>query len=605
MPNTLRKVQRVWFFIILRNGKTGIPLLQMRMKPFALFIWALFMNGFAMANPDSLFREAKGAYYSILWTDTDSASALLEKMGSLAEESGSEKLQADYLNARGGWFFARADFPEAISQYSAAYDIMLRLGDKHSAAICLNNIAGCHTELDNQEKSIDYYSAALRIMQEENDALWIANINYNLGTANYMLLRYPESIRLFQAARSAFEQLRDTLNIAYTYNSEADAVRDNGDPRGSIPLYQKAEKLLLPFHEEYSLGLCYANWGKSLLMTGQSGRALEIMKRGLPFIDEEAYPKVSLTAYDYLGEAHLANGDADKAIYYKDAARTLYQKIYDDQKQQSFSRAEAIFNTRLKEQEIALNKKIIHSREQALKLVAVLAAILLIILFLLLYSFRALRNANRRLTVLVQEKEMLVKEIHHRVKNNLQVISSLLNMHVRKVEDPGSKRIFDEGISRIQAMSLIHQTIYQQENLQQLQPKAYIERLVQQLYQTYQVSEKQIQVRTDIADVELDIEKLMALGLILNEILSNAFKYAFEGKQEGTVRVSLQKLSTHRLELRVKDDGVGMSLTEADARQEDSLGLKLVRAFSRKLGGELRINSESGTEYQIAFDSGV
>jgi two-component sensor histidine kinase len=200
---------------------------------------------------------------------------------------------------------------------------------------------------------------------------------------------------------------------------------------------------------------------------------------------------------------------------------------------------------------------------------------------------------------------MLVKEIHHRVKNNLQVISSLLNMHVRKVEDPGSKRIFDEGISRIQAMSLIHQTIYQQENLQQLQPKAYIERLVQQLYQTYQVSEKQIKVRTDIADVELDIEKLMALGLILNEILSNAFKYAFEGKEEGTVKVSLQKLSTHRLELRVKDDGVGMPLTEVDARQEDSLGLKLVRAFSRKLGGELRINSENGTEYQIAFDSGV
>lgn len=207
-----------------------------------------------------------------------------------------------------------------------------------------------------------------------------------------------------------------------------------------------------------------------------------------------------------------------------------------------------------------------------------------------------LATQNDAITVALEDKNTLLKEIHHRVKNNLQVISSLLSLQSRFVTDEGTLDAIKAGKSRVQSMSLLHQNLYRDDNLKGVEMKQYFENLGQNLFDTYNISNN-IKFKTDISDITLDIDTVVPIGLITNELISNSLKHAFVGKEKGEVAISLHEQSG-RLILTVSDDGVGLPDAELPVSTK-SLGATLVQSFADKLEADIIIDNTNGSSIRL------
>ncbi len=211
------------------------------------------------------------------------------------------------------------------------------------------------------------------------------------------------------------------------------------------------------------------------------------------------------------------------------------------------------------------------------------------------------RKAEEQIAASLEEKEVLLREIHHRVKNNMQVIVSLLRMHSRRIDDERLQKIFDDCRDRINAMSLIHEALYQSENLAQIDLQDYVGKLCQNLSQAYSTSGNGITVTVDGSTTALDIDQGVAVGMVISELISNAFLHAFPLGNGGMVSVSLSHLKGREIELIVQDNGQGLP-PEIDILNPPSLGLRLVAAaVTRELGGSLEVERDGGTRVIIRF----
>ncbi len=201
---------------------------------------------------------------------------------------------------------------------------------------------------------------------------------------------------------------------------------------------------------------------------------------------------------------------------------------------------------------------------------------------------------------LLEEKERLLKEIHHRVKNNLQVVMSLLNSQAATLEDAAALSAIQESQHRVQAMALIHQKLYQSEGVARIPMAGYIEEVVAYLSDSYNLSQP-IAFHLSVDDIELDVTQAVPLGLIINEAITNVFKYAFPGGRAGNVNLTLQRRAEAACELTIADDGVGLPASY-DPSGSRSLGMTLLHGFSDQLGGELTITSPPGLRIGLVFD---
>ncbi len=214
-----------------------------------------------------------------------------------------------------------------------------------------------------------------------------------------------------------------------------------------------------------------------------------------------------------------------------------------------------------------------------------------------------LMQANEQISAALREKEVLLREVHHRVKNNMQVISSLLDTQCIHAEDERTLKLFRESRDRVRAMSLVHEKLYQSDNLSDIGFKAYLDDLTNTLFKSYEISNNRIRLKTDIEDISLGIDIAIPCGLILNELISNSLKYAFPEDRSGEIRISLCSGEDDEIELTVSDNGVGIP-EDSDINNSSSLGLKLVRGFAEhQLDGELELNRDRGTEFIIKFQN--
>ncbi len=219
-------------------------------------------------------------------------------------------------------------------------------------------------------------------------------------------------------------------------------------------------------------------------------------------------------------------------------------------------------------------------------------------------TFLKQKTINEQLSASLHEKELLLKEIHHRVKNNLQIISSLLNLQLHTIDDPKIQTKFRESINRISSMAELHNLLYRSKNFASISFTQYLPAIVHSLKFSYNPKVKvdlvfDIKMKKD----ELDIDKAIPCGLILNEIISNSFKYAFKGRKSGRITVCFSdhvKDSKHQYRLSVSDNGIGYKQPE-DIEESKTLGLQLIHSLSKQLDAELTLNTKRGTHYQIDF----
>jgi two-component system, sensor histidine kinase PdtaS len=207
---------------------------------------------------------------------------------------------------------------------------------------------------------------------------------------------------------------------------------------------------------------------------------------------------------------------------------------------------------------------------------------------------QALREHEARLTVALREKEVLLREIHHRVKNNLQVVCSLLSLQGERLEDAALRQVFQESEERITTMALIHETLYQVSDMASFHLAPYVQRLGETLLPAYDGEAGRVTLTTHLQAVTLPLDSAVPCGLILHELLSNALKHAFPDGQAGTITLDLRAAPDRHVTLRVADTGVGVP-EGFDLHQTDSLGWPLVCSLTEQLGGTLSVARQGGT----------
>ena len=209
------------------------------------------------------------------------------------------------------------------------------------------------------------------------------------------------------------------------------------------------------------------------------------------------------------------------------------------------------------------------------------------------------KRAEQELRVSLEEKEVLLKEIHHRVKNNLQIISALLYLQGNKVEDARARAMFAESENRIKSMSLVHERLYQSPDLARIDLRDYVESLAGYLLRSYRVGPARIKLNVDVEDISLDVSTAVPCGLILNELLSNALKHAFPDGTDGEILINM-RTAGDQYRLLVQDNGVGMP-ESVDYANSESLGLQLVSGLASQLGGEAEQLPGEGTGWSISI----
>jgi two-component sensor histidine kinase len=210
------------------------------------------------------------------------------------------------------------------------------------------------------------------------------------------------------------------------------------------------------------------------------------------------------------------------------------------------------------------------------------------------------KKAEEQVEASLKEKEVLLQEIHHRVKNNMTVITSLLQLQSSRIEEENYKEIFKNSISRIKTMALIHEKLYKSKDLAKVNFNDYIKEMINSMFMSYELSSHKVALKTDVEEVAFGIDTAIPCGLIINELISNSLKYAFQKDRDGELEVSLRRNDKAEFELTVSDNGVGMP-EDVDFRNTDSLGLNLVNALVMQLQGKVELYREKGTEFRITF----
>jgi PAS domain S-box-containing protein len=210
------------------------------------------------------------------------------------------------------------------------------------------------------------------------------------------------------------------------------------------------------------------------------------------------------------------------------------------------------------------------------------------------------KQAEEKIRASLKEKEVLLKEIHHRVKNNLQIVSSLLYLQAAKTEHPGAVSALKESRARVKSMALIHERLYQSPNLASVDMGGYTRNLVFDLYHSYRTQESSVRLTTNIEDITLGITEAIPCGLIINELISNALKHAFPEGREGEITIELVKEGANRTTLTVSDNGIGFP-EQVDWLNSPSLGLTLINSLVGQLEGTIELDRRGGTTFTIRF----
>jgi len=311
-----------------------------------------------------------------------------------------------------------------------------------------------------------------------------------------------------------------------------------------------------------------------------------------------------------------ANGNYESAIAHLQENRLLHDSIFTEAKNNQFEQLKIQYETDKKNDDILIKTAQLQ-KTTVLRNMFIAGTILLFMLLagiyfryrknqktnrLLLAQQQQLQKLNEQQTKLLQEKDWLVKEIHHRVKNNLQIVMSLLNSQSAYIDSTPALKAIQDSQHRVHAMSLIHQKLYSSDDLSSIELSFYIRELASYLRDSFDTGQR-IHFEFNIEPLEADVSQAIPLGLILNEAITNAIKYAFPDERRGVISISLSNTSTDHCLLVISDNGIG--IPDSPQRRGGSLGMSLMEGLSEDLDGHFSIENGNGTTIKISFVHGI
>jgi two-component sensor histidine kinase len=545
-----------------------------------------------------------------------------------------EAVQGIY-SLMGKIYLRERDYKNAFNYNLLALKTAEKVGDS-SIQMCMinNDIGSTLSQMGEMEKAISYYNGALEIAEKYKDdrAVYISALN--IANAWNSLDQPLKALNILNTLAKKYDKPKDLgvdYNLARAYIGSYCILKQ----------YYKAEpycdQLLTMVRtlnlNDYSNLYAYAEVVKFYIKAGKynlAAKYLSLHKALAEKISDLLQMANSYQLWFMLDTAqHNYRAAVDHLITYK----KLNDSLFNETKSEQIAELQVVYETEKKEKDIQVknqNIQILTKQDELeknklqqgaiLRNISFAFAALLIIVMVLLYSrYRLKQRTNRKLELqqgeitkqneflqhLVNEKDWLVKEIHHRVKNNLQIVMSLLNSQSAYIDNESALTAIHDSQNRVHAMSLIHQKLYNTDNFSSIDMSLYIRELVSYLAESFETAQR-IRFELQLASIEMDVSEAVPLGLILNEAITNSIKYAFPGSRDGVISISLSNIDSDHCLLIISDNGIGISL-ESNNKKPGSLGMSLIQGLSEDLEGKFSIESKNGTTIKISFvhDIGV
>ena len=527
------------------------------------------------------------------------------------------------------------------------------------------SISAFYTALGDQAKALHYALLAVHLDERRPIKDSISGYaNYYLGYCYYMERNFREAVTYLRRFLDVTIQRNDTTNIASAAHAVVLCSTALHDYAGALSASRKANAAMPPktptdsIYEAEGFAFIFQSmhqldsmrpYVNRLLALDQTLRPDDALRKRTLLMSEKyfnatgrfsqakKYAMEVIRIAHVLGDVQLAtNGyfdlsHADSALGNQRSAMAefkqyirLMDSLRDGQNSKQISELKVQYETEKKDNDIqVLNTKQqvdqLALRQASITRNFIIAAALLLLILLIVFinRYRLKRRTNKRLELqqaeigkqnialrhLVKEKDWLVKEVHHRVKNNLQIVMSLLNSQSAYIDNESALTAIHESQHRVHAMSLIHQKLYNSENLASIDMMLYVQELVSYLTDSFNTGQR-IRFELNIEPLELDVSQVVPVGLILNEAITNSIKYAFPDNRKGTISIELSEDSHMRYFLCIADNGIGIPSHFASKRP-GSLGMSLMAGLSADLDGTFLIENCDGTVIKISFENDI
>jgi two-component sensor histidine kinase len=529
----------------------------------------------------------------------------MEKLDSaqlVLEEAKSKVLKEDipFLYTQLGYVYERRGQLDRAADYAMeALGLGEELGDKKAVALAYSDLSNIFWKQGNYEKGLKYGIKSVVIFEERG----VIDLDYDFTlyvvANNYLKLnRREDALRYYEHSLAIGERYGFYNNLSDVYISLVDLY-------AYLNSYKKAEKAglnAIKYAELLDNGfMLMRSWlsiGKLQNLQGKYKDAIVSLQKCIEVATADFGDEFFLSqAYEALGKAYA--GDHNYMEAYKSFSKYdgLKQEIFTAESDHRIALLQTEFDVAQKEDTILLQQGTIKKQQSNQNLTWVITGFLL---FLLILGFIAIKN-NRRKNIRLQhqnqEKEFLIKEIHHRVKNNLEVVSSLLSLQSTHIDDKKIKDNMQQIQNRIQSMSMIHQNLYQGTDLANIEMKHYFKNLGNYVLHSYGAEQRVIMVY-DMPEIELDVDIATPIGLIVNELITNSLKYAFPNNHKGTITISLVQKPNH-LELKVTDNGIGIN--NGHEHKGTGFGTQLITLLTKQLDGKMLLRHKKGTSVSFEF----
>lgn len=539
-----------------------------------------------------------------LYSNPENIAVYARLYDSISKIEVSPENTADALNYLGIAHYVAQEYDLAIEFYlQAARKLEIGTQSKKLSRI-YNNIAACYNIRDDFENTEKYFLKSLNMATEIKDAPWIANLNNNLSVLYMNNKMYDKANMMIENALGYYEEKKDSLWMGITYMNYGNSKIYTEEFDTAISYYDRSKELIK--YEQFPLIYAVSETGKGTALTKQKkyAEALPHLIEGLKIGKEIKHVEQMMESYNALADYYSETEDYNNAYRLAMESQKLKDSVLTATQDQNMADALTKFETEKKDTQLKLlaleSEK--DAQEKQLYLFLALAGLLVAgLIGFFLYKNRKkntlLASQKKMLEATVDEKNVLLKETHHRVKNSFQIVSSLLYLQAENIEDKEAKLAMKEAQNRVRSMVLIHQKLYSKDQLVGINTKEYFEDLTRDVFESHQFKNNAIQHALDVAPIVLDIESITPLGLILNELITNVIKHAFDPVTEtSSMQISLKKEGEHLL-LEVVDNGIGMP----SAIKESSFGIQLIKALAKKLKATLNFdpNHDGGTRARL------
>jgi len=527
----------------------------------------------------------------------DEATAALDRAATVAQVSGRVRLIAGVELSRGYVAMSITDYAAALGHYHRVLDLARAAANyrlEHRALVKLAQLYEATQNYPEAERQLDQ---ALRLVQSRPLADLTGTTYEQLSTLAGKRGQPAQALGFIRRALAAGLAAGDSASYYADLLNQGIIYKNLGQPGAAVLSQTRALAYFGRQHDAFGVAFTRANLARTQLLLGLPAPARQNASLALAWAIRTRNLDVRADVLDLLTSLAEQGGDFRRALALECQTRQVRDSLFNQQKNQQLLTTEARYQTQAKQARIEqLGQDNARQQRQLWGLVGGLALVLSL-LGVAVWQYRVIRRADARSREQAARLATLLRELHHRVKNNLATVSSLLRLQTNRLTDSAALQAVRESRQRVDAMSLIHQRLYQTDEVTTVDMRAYLHDLADGLLRAYGHSAEAVDLELDVPEPAVDVDVAIPLGLIVNELTTNSLKHAYAQVARPRLRISLRR-ERAGLTLRVEDNGPGF---DASAPAPRSFGRRLIGVLSEQLGGELTQRAGPGAGCELVM----